>query len=63
MTSTGAFKGFGRSQAPKTAADDHYPWCLRRLLIGTIDRIAISFVHPFLSQAFESRNFTKTPVS
>src|SRR5436309_9211078 len=39
-------KGFGRSQTTKTAADDHYPRCLRRLLIRTIDRIEISILHP-----------------
>src|SRR4029077_8756757 len=44
-------KGFGRSQTTKTAADDHYPRCLRRLPIRTIDRIEISIVHPFFSQA------------
>src|SRR6266478_4415433 len=37
---------FGRSQTTKTAADDHYPRCLRRLLIRTIDRIEINIVHP-----------------
>jgi hypothetical protein len=44
-------KGFGRSQTTKTAADDHYPRCLRRLLIRTIDRIEIRIVHPLFSQA------------
>jgi hypothetical protein len=39
-------KGFGRSQTTKTAADDHYPRCPRRLLIRTIDRIEIGIVHP-----------------
>src|SRR5438552_10700815 len=53
-------KGFGRSQTTKTAADDHYPRCLRRLLIRTIDRIEISIVHPSLSQAFERRNFRES---
>src|SRR3954447_18908496 len=42
-------KGFGRSQTTKTAADDHYPRCLRDLLIRAIDRIEISIVHhPYL---------------
>src|SRR2546423_15192738 len=50
-------KGFGRSQTTKTAADDHYPRRLRRLLIRSIDRIEISIVHPTLSQAFGPRNF------
>jgi hypothetical protein len=44
-------KGFGRSQTTKTAADDHYPRCLQRLLVRAIDRIEISIVHPSLSQA------------
>src|SRR6478736_6658652 len=39
-------KGFGRSQTTKTAADNHHPRCLRRLLIRTIDRIETSIVHP-----------------
>jgi hypothetical protein len=39
-------KRFGRSQTTKTAANDHYPRCLRLPLIRTIDRIEISIVHP-----------------
>src|SRR5437868_8920202 len=53
-------KGFGRSQTTKTAANDHYPRRLRRLLIRTIDRIEISIVHPLFSQAFEPRNFRES---
>src|SRR2546430_12065220 len=53
-------KGFGRSQTTKTAADDHYPRCLRRLLIRTIDRIQISIVHLFIPQAFDSRHFRES---
>jgi hypothetical protein len=53
-------KGFGGSQTTKTAADDHYARCLRRLLIRTIDRIEISIVHAFLSQAFDTRNFRES---
>src|SRR5713101_3242515 len=53
-------KGFGRSQTTKTAADDHYPRCLRRLLNRTIDRIEISIVHPSLSQASKARNFRES---
>jgi hypothetical protein len=44
-------EGFGRSQTTKTAADDHYPRCLRRLLIRAINRIKIGIVHLSLSQA------------
>src|SRR6266446_1627707 len=51
-------KGFGRSQTTKTAADDHHARRLRSLL-RTIDRIQVSIVHLFLSQASDSRNFTK----
>src|SRR5207249_7895614 len=53
-------KGFGRSQTTKTAADDHYPRCLRRLLIRTIDRIQVSIVHLFIPQAFDSRHFRES---
>ena len=53
-------KGFGRSQTTKTAADDHYPRRLRRLLIRTIDRIEIRIVHPSLSQATKARNFRES---
>src|SRR6267142_3607795 len=53
-------KGFGRSQAPKTATDDHYSRCLRLLPIRTIDRIEIGIVHPLFSQAFEPRNFSES---
>src|SRR5437899_7204895 len=53
-------KGFGRSQTTKTAADDHYPRCLRRLLIRTIDRIEHSIVHSSLSQASEIGNFRES---
>src|SRR5713101_7012204 len=56
-------KGFGRSQTTKTAADDHHSRRLRLPLIRTIDGTEISIVHSSLSQAFEPRNFTKTPVS
>jgi hypothetical protein len=40
-------KRFGRSQAPETAANDHYSRPFRLLPIRTIDRIEISIVHPF----------------
>src|SRR6266496_3811713 len=53
-------KSFGRSQTTKTATDDHYPRCLRRLLIRAIDRIEISIVHQSLSQAFEARNLRES---
>src|SRR5437764_15436023 len=56
-------KGFGRSQTTKTAADDHYPQCLRRLLIRTIDRIQVSIVHLFIPQAFDSRHFRESPAT
>jgi hypothetical protein len=44
-------KGFGHSQAPKTATDDHHSRRFRPLPIRTIDRIEISIVHSSLSQA------------
>jgi hypothetical protein len=56
-------KGFGRSQTTKTAANDHHARRLRFPPIRPIDRIEIRIVHLSLSQAFERRNFTKTPVS
>jgi hypothetical protein len=56
-------KGFGRSQTTKTAANNHHSRRLRLPALGAIDRIEISIVHSFLSQAFESRNFRKTAVS
>src|SRR2546421_9016288 len=39
-------KGFGRSQTTETAANDHYPRCLRRPLVRAIARIQIGLVHP-----------------
>src|SRR5437762_14369917 len=59
-------KGFGRSQTTKTAADDHDPRCLRPLLIRAIDRIEISFVHPFLLKLLrpeisENLGFSRRP--
>jgi hypothetical protein len=44
-------KGFGHSQAPKTAADDHHTRPFRLLPIRTIDRIEIRIVHSLFSQA------------
>src|SRR5690242_3996922 len=57
-------KGFGRSQTTKTAADDHYSRCLRRLLIRTIDRIEISIVHllflkPLSAEISENLGFSR----
>src|SRR4051794_2690518 len=53
-------KSLCRSQTTETAADDHYPRCLRLLLIRAIDRIEISIVHLSLSQAFEVRNLRES---
>jgi hypothetical protein len=61
-------KGFGRRQTAKTAADDHYPRSLRRLLIRTIDRIEIGIVHQsFLkllrAEISENLQFTCRPMT
>src|SRR6266478_8246067 len=61
-------KGFGRSQTTKTTADDHYPRCLRSLLIRPIDRIEIGIVHQsFLkllrAEISENLQFTCRPLT